>query len=205
MPGRLAATSLPGQGLSQSKNVFHNKSVYNSVQNESRDSRVKASVQTNPQVSPPDRSLDTQCVDIAGYLARTSTDLDGFSGGISVSQIYRSRGFNTSFETDSHLRSRSGQALAAQAEERGAIQLDECNTVRGLLKCGMKLDIVVDSGASMTLISSEVVEQSEYLKSLESTPTASIRIRIADGSYIYSTHKLTFKVKVQNYVFELMA
>ena len=75
------------------------------VQKESRD-RVKTSVQTNPQVSPPDRSLDTQCVDIAGYLARTSTDLDGFSGGISVSQIYRSRGFNTSFETDSHLRSR---------------------------------------------------------------------------------------------------
>ena len=54
MPGRLAATSLPGQVLSKSKSVFHNKNVYNSVQHGSRDLGVKASVQTNPMVSPPD-------------------------------------------------------------------------------------------------------------------------------------------------------
>ena len=34
----------------------------------------------------------------------------------------------------------------------GVIQFNECNTVLGKLKCGMKFDIVVDIGASLTLI-----------------------------------------------------
>ena len=81
-------------------------------------------------------------MDISGYLARNSIGLESFSDRISDRHLDRSNGFNTSFETDVHLR--PGQVLAAQAEEIGAIQLDEYNTVRGLLKCGMKFDIVVD-------------------------------------------------------------
>ena len=64
-----------------------------------------------------------------------------------------------------------GQAMAIDAKELGSIQLNECNTVTGKLQCGSKFDIVVDSGATITLISTEVIASSPYLKSLPLTPT----------------------------------
>jgi hypothetical protein len=95
--------------------------------------------------------------------------------------------------------------MAIEANEMGSIQLNECNTVMGKLHCGSKFDIVVDSGATITLISTEVIDKSIYLKSLPLIPTNPIKIRIADGSHIHSSNKIRFKVTIQEYEFILNA
>jgi hypothetical protein len=87
----------------------------------------------------------------------------------------------------------------------GIIQLDDCNTVVGRLKCGLKFDVVVDSGATLTLLSTEVVKSSPYLRSLTQIKTEPKRIRIADGSVMVSDRMLQFEVSIQGFVFTLSA
>jgi hypothetical protein len=87
----------------------------------------------------------------------------------------------------------------------GVIQLNEWNTVLGKLRCGMKFDIVVDSGSCMTLISEDVVKSSPYLRNLPQKKTEPRRIRIADGSVMVADRRIDFEVSVQGYVFTLMA
>ena len=97
------------------------------------------------------------------------------------------------------------RGFAVQAEDMGTIQLDECNTVQGRLQCGNKFDIFIDSGASITLLSSAVVQGSPYLRSLPPIRTNPVRIRTADGSYIVSDYKIQFEVEMQKYFFVLNA
>jgi hypothetical protein len=99
----------------------------------------------------------------------------------------------------------SGVSSEDQDAGTGVIQLDSCNTVRGTLQCGMKFDVVVDSGASLTMISTDVVQSSPYLRSLPQEKTEPIRIRIADGSFMVSDARLSFEVNIQGYVFTLYA
>lgn len=87
----------------------------------------------------------------------------------------------------------------------GVIQLNDCNTVLGRLECGMKFDIVIDSGASVTLISEDVVKASPYLRSLPLIKTEPMRIRIADGSFMVSDNQIQFEVSVQGFVFGFTA
>lgn len=88
---------------------------------------------------------------------------------------------------------------------RGVIQLNDCNTVIGQLDCGMKFDIVVDSGAAITLISVDVVRASSYLRQLPQVQTEPIRIRIADGSYMVADRQIQFEVTIQGFTFGLTA
>ena len=97
--------------------------------------------------------------------------------------------------------------VGSEVEEvgSGVIQLNDCNTVRGVLECGKKFDVVVDSGASLTLISIDVVQSSPYLKNLPQVKTEPIRIRIADGSFIVSDRRIRFEVNIQGFMFTLNA
>ena len=71
--------------------------------------------------------------------------------------------------------------------------------------CGMKFDIVVDSGAAVTLISIDVIKASPYLRKLPQVQTEPMRIRIADGSYMVSDRKIQFEVSIQGFTFGLTA
>jgi hypothetical protein len=115
-----------------------------------------------------------------------------------------SNGGNSSSETKATCMVDEGYGTDEEVGS-GTIQLDACNTVVGKLQCGMKFDIVVDSGASMTLISSDVVQASKYLRSLPQVKTEPIRIRIADGSYMVCDRRIDFSVLVQGFTFDLCA
>lgn len=68
-----------------------------------------------------------------------------------------------------------------------SIQSNEANTVTGTLPDGKGLDLVIDSGASLTVLSSMYIESSEYLRKLPRERTKLYHIRIADGSIVEST------------------
>jgi len=85
------------------------------------------------------------------------------------------------------------------------IQLDDCNTVKGRLKCGLGLDVVIDSGSTITLLTSEVVNASPYLSALPRIRTEPVRIRVADGSIIVSDTRIQFVVTIDSYDFYMDA
>ena len=86
-----------------------------------------------------------------------------------------------------------------------SIQLNEANTVTGTLPDGKHLDIVVDSGASLTVLSSMFVDSSEYLRKLPREKTRTYKIRIADGSIVESAEMIRLTIKIQNYTFSIAA
>lgn len=90
-------------------------------------------------------------------------------------------------------------------EQECLIQLDNANSVRGTLPGGKKMDLIVDSGASISVISSVFVDSCQYLRELPREPTRPMRIKIANGSYVESTEKLRFQVHIQGYVFYITA
>lgn len=63
------------------------------------------------------------------------------------------------------------RSMLSKLDDMGSIQLDNCNTIKGSSSCGLKFDIVVDSGrATITLISGDVVDSNPYLCSLKPIP-----------------------------------
>jgi len=85
------------------------------------------------------------------------------------------------------------------------IQLNEGNSVTGSLPDGQNFNLIVDSGATMTVISSMYLESKEYLKNLPKQKCEPYRIRIADGSIVESVETIRFPVRIQGYDFSLCA
>jgi len=75
----------------------------------------------------------------------------------------------------------------------------------GKLKCGSSLDIVIDSGSTVTLLTSDVVNASPYLSALPRMRTEPVKIRVADGSIIVSDTRIQFKITVSKYDFYMDA
>jgi predicted aspartyl protease len=70
---------------------------------------------------------------------------------------------------------------------------------------GKKFNLVVDSGATITLIGQDLVQNSPYLSSLPLESTEKYKICIADGSYIYSTTKIHFDCQIQGVAIPISA
>ena len=89
--------------------------------------------------------------------------------------------------------------------ETAIISLADSNLVVGLLPNGKKFNIVVDSGASLTLLGRDVVDSSPYLSQLPLQEISPVKICIADGNYIYSQHTIDFKCQIQGLQIPLSA
>lgn len=86
-----------------------------------------------------------------------------------------------------------------------SIRLNEANTVTGTLPDGKHLAVVVDSGATLTVLSSMFVDSSDYLRKLPREKTKVCKIRIADGSIVECSEMIRFSIKIQNYTFSIAA
>jgi len=87
----------------------------------------------------------------------------------------------------------------AELDNCVTVSLDDSNMVMASLPGGKKFNVVVDSGATITLLGQDLVESSPYLSSLSLEPTPEYRIRIANGTYIFSKHKLNFTCNIQGF------
>lgn len=84
------------------------------------------------------------------------------------------------------------------------IKLTDNNYIRGKLPDGY-LNIIVDSGASITLIGSNIIEESAYLRSCPVLKGEGFNIRIADGKSIHTDRYIEFSVELQGVKVNLSA
>ena len=64
---------------------------------------------------------------------------------------------------------------------------------------------LIDSGASVSVISQGIINKSQYLQSIESTRCRPIKIMVAGGNILETDAKIRFKVTIQNHIFEVNA
>ena len=89
--------------------------------------------------------------------------------------------------------------------EKAEISLVDSNLVVGLLPNGRKFNIVIDSGASLTLLGQDVVDSSPYLSQLPLEKIEPVKICIADGNFIYTEFKINFECQIQGFHVPLSA
>ena len=85
------------------------------------------------------------------------------------------------------------------------IQLDLKNMVNGKLMNKQNALCLVDSGASVSVVSRGLINKSSYLQNIPIKSCKDVRIMTAGGHIVTTTQTLEFKILIQNHIFEVKA
>ena len=83
------------------------------------------------------------------------------------------------------------------------IQLDSKNMVMGKIGKEQFIKLVIDSGASKSLISSEIVEESPILSKLEQSPIQEMRLYVGNGDTLLAKTIMYVPVKIEEFEFRI--
>ena len=85
------------------------------------------------------------------------------------------------------------------------LQLNVKNMVQGKLVNKQGVLTLIDSGASVSVISQGIINKSQYLQAIKSTECKPIKIIVAGGNILETDAKICFKLQIQNHIFEINA
>ena len=85
------------------------------------------------------------------------------------------------------------------------IQLNLKNMVNGKLVNKQGVLCLIDSGASVSVISQGIINKSRYLQALGKTKCKPIKIVVAGGNILNADAKICFNILIQNHIFEVKA
>ena len=79
------------------------------------------------------------------------------------------------------------------------------NNLVGNLADGMKINILIDTGVTRSLLSEKVIQQSPYLNLQNRYRVEDTIFKVANGQTIVSSVAITFSVEIQGHIFTLEA
>jgi hypothetical protein len=85
------------------------------------------------------------------------------------------------------------------------INLNTNNFVSGKLLNGKKLSILVDSGASKSVISRGTINASDYLQNCKQEKSTNHYFKVGNGEFLVSNTAITFNIKIQGHTLQLTA
>lgn len=96
-------------------------------------------------------------------------------------------------------------SLEGETHSFSEVQLDSNNITRGDLCDRKKVIVLVDSGATRTLISWRTIQNSPYLSKLSLTKIETLRFRVGNGALMTSNTTITFDLRIQGVKLTLTA
>ena len=88
------------------------------------------------------------------------------------------------------------------AHDDVVLSLDSKNFVKGNLP-DRSIVILLDSGATRTILSQDAISKSPYLASIEQQTIEPVTFRLGNGAYICGSKSLTFQISIQGHKFQV--